>query len=106
MRFRLRKSVGRDAFGRSVREETAICLINRSEGPVTVRVPEAELGCDVLCGTSGERVCAQDGALYLTVPPRSGETFFRARGGFETLKTTTHRESIAQGRVLDYDEVM
>ena len=97
---------GRDAFGRSVREETAICLINRSEGPVTVRVPEAELGCDVLCGTSGERVCAQDGALYLTVPPRSGETFFRARGGFETLKTTTHRESIAQGRVLDYDEVM
>lgn len=97
---------GRDAFGREVREEAAICLINRSPRPVTVRVPEQDVGCDALVLSTGESVRAQDGALYLTVPSQSGETFFRARSGFEALKTTTHRESVAQLRAVGYDKVM
>lgn len=91
---------GRDAFGRSVREEAAVCLINRSARPITVRIPVQDVGCDLLVGASGDNVREQEGALYLTVPPQSGETFFRGRGGFESLKTTTHRESVAPLRAI------
>lgn len=66
---------GRDAFGRSVREEAAVCLINRSARPITVRIPVQDVGCDLLVGASGDNVREQEGALYLTVPPQSGETF-------------------------------
>ena len=56
---------GRDAFGRSVREEAAVCLINRSARPITVRIPVQDVGFDLLVGASGDNVREQEGAASI-----------------------------------------